>query len=154
TELGLAPAIQMTGGGAQVARVTIEGLVEQRGLDETARDAAAVDRIRMVGGVADGDEAARHRSVAVDEAAEAMVELPHDEDGRLRSGNRLRGPAGAPGRDGGEGAEEALEVLRLDERPERRVADRRSDGDGEAAGVGGEERDLHPAEIARDERRP
>src|SRR4029077_11709036 len=52
TELRLAPAVQVTGGGAQVARVAIECLVEERGLDETRRDAAAVDRIRVVSSVA------------------------------------------------------------------------------------------------------
>src|SRR5262249_58367114 len=133
----VAPPVEVTGGGAQVARVVIERLVEQRGLDETRRDAAAVDRIRMVGGVADGEEAARQGALAVDEASQAIVQLAHDEDGCLRSGDRLRRSAGAPGRDGGEGRQEALEASGVDEGAEWRVADRRTDGGGGAASIGG-----------------
>ena len=108
----------------------------------------------MIGGVTNGEEAVREWPLAVDEAAEPVLQLTHDEDGRVRPGDRLCRPAGEPGCDGGKGAEEALEAGGVDQRLQVRIPDRRPDRDREAPCVAGEDRDLHPPEVARDERRP
>src|SRR5207244_8805649 len=116
--------------------------------------AAPVDRVRVVGGIADREEAGRERKPAsIDEAPETVAKLSHDEDGRLLACDRDRGAARAPRRDGRKGAQEALEARWFGEAAQRMVVDRRADRDREGAAVAGEDGELHPPEVARDQPR-
>src|SRR5207253_3674478 len=110
-QLGLAAAVEVARRRRQVAGVALERLVEQCRLHQARRRAAPVDRVRVVGGIADREEAGRERKPAsIDEAPETVAKLSHDEDGRLLACDRDRGAARAPRRDGRKGAQEALEA--------------------------------------------
>ena len=128
-----------------------ERLVQQGGLDDRRGGAPAVDRVRVVGRVADGEEARSERTLAVDEAPQPVAEVSHHQDGCRRAVDRHRDAPRAPGRDGGKRPHERLEAGGIREAPERAVGDRRADADRERCVVTREDRDLDPPEVARDE---
>src|SRR5207244_2175716 len=113
-QLGFAATVEVACGRCQVAGVALERLVEQRRLHQGRGRAASVDRVRVVGGVADREEAGREREPApIDEAPETVAELPHDEDGRVLARDRHRAAARAPRGDRPAGVQEAREARRL-----------------------------------------
>src|SRR5438093_50063 len=150
-ELALALPVEEARRGAHVARVAAERLVQQGGLDDRRGGAPAVDRVRVVGRIADGEEARGERTLAVDEPPQPVAEVSHHQDGCRRAVDRHRDAPRAPGRDGGKRPHERLEAGGFREPPERAVVDRRADADRERRVVTREDRDLDPPEVARDE---
>jgi hypothetical protein len=130
-----------------VAGRRVERFAEEARVHERLAGASAVERIGVIGGVADDEEVGGERlAVIVDEAAQAILQAAHRQ--HLAAEHRQRiGQLGIDERgDAGQRAYQRVERLDVAQQLEALLGEVRGERDRVGAVVGGEDRVLDPAE--------